>query len=601
MKIRHLILCGMCMGSLASWAVPARPGVTHRLTQPDGTIVSLQLVGDENHHYYLTTDGQIVIGGEGKYCYASVDDRGELLNTGIMAHDPASRSDKEKQLIGDLNFEKVSAAMLSKAKAMKAAAEVGGARSNNQDYKGRIQTNYPTIGQVRTIVILANYSDVKFSTPNANEYFTRMLNEEGFSDNGAKGSCRDYYLAASAGQFDGSFDVYGPVNLPHERAYYGRNNLWGSDTRPQQMIIDAVSALDDEVDFTDYDLDGDLNIDNVFVFYAGLSEAGGGGEDTVWPHQATMATGSRYRFDGKYLNRYACSSELVADGKTDGIGTFIHEFGHVLGIPDLYNTESSNVYYTPCNYSAMDQGCYLGDSMQPPTFSAYERNALGWMSDNLVEITGPASCRLENLEDSNKAYLINTDKENEFFLLENRQNTGWDSLLPGHGMLIWHIDYDPKKWSNNSANNDPEHQHIDLVEASDKTGATSFILRRYPFPGLSKVRSFTYDTTPSFRSWSGKDLGLPITNIQETDGVITFDVAGGGSDPASIADVTSAQKIRCTVTGRNVMVETDGAIRITDLTGRTMATGADELSITVGAPGVYIVSGGNGSQKILVK
>ncbi|MDE6692697.1 MAG: hypothetical protein K2K05_04865 [Muribaculaceae bacterium] len=314
MRIRQLILGCMCASALAALAVPAKHGVTHQLTQPDGTIVNLRLVGDENHHYYLTTDGLMVIGGEGKYCYASVDSRGELLNTGMMAHDPASRSDKEKQLINGLNSEKVSTAMLSKAKAMKAAAETGGARSNNQDYKGRIQTNYPTIGQVRTIVILANYSDVKFSTPNANEYFTRMLNEEGFSENGAKGSCRDYYLAASAGLFDGSFDVYGPVDLPHERSYYGRNNLWGSDTRPQQMIIDAVSALDDDVDFKDYDLDGDSYIDNVFVFYAGLSEAHGGGEDTVWPHQASMGTGGRFRVDGIYVYGYACWAELVAGG-----------------------------------------------------------------------------------------------------------------------------------------------------------------------------------------------------------------------------------------------------------------------------------------------
>lgn len=601
MKIRSLILGCMCASALASWAVPAKPGVTHQLTQPDGTKVSLQLVGDENHHYYLTTDGQIVIGGEGKYCYASADSRGELLNTGIMAHDPAMRSDKEKLLISSLDSEKVGAAMLSKATALKAAAETGGARSNNQDYKGRLQTKYPTIGKVRTLVILVNYSDVKFTTPNANDYFSRMLNEEGFSDNGGKGSCRDFYLKASGGLFDGSFDVYGPVELPHERAYYGGNSLWGIDTHAQQMIIDAVAGLDNEINYKDYDLDGDSFIDNVFVFYAGLGEAGGGGEDTVWPHQSTIGMGIRYRYDNVYLNRYACSSELMAAGKPDGIGTFVHEFGHVLGVPDLYNTETSNVAYTPGYYSTMDQGCYLGDSMLPPTFSAYERNALGWMGDNLVEITGPSTCRLEHILDSNKAYLINTDNENEFFILENRQKNGWDTMLPGSGMLIWHIDYDKKVWAYNEANNDPNHQHIDLIEANGTVGTSSWITRRYPFPGYSKVTSFTYDTTPSFRSWSGKDLGLPITNIQDIDGVITFDVAGGGSDPASIADVTAWQDIRCTVAGRNVTVENDGQIRITDLTGRTVATGVGELSVTVGAPGVYIVSGTNGSRKILVK
>lgn len=600
MKIRKLILGCMCAGALSTWAIPARHGVTHSFTQPDGTVVSLQLVGDENHHYYLTADGRIVIGSEGKYCYASVDARGELVNTRVLAHDPETRGDDEKALVDGLSSANILSAMQSRSMAMKTEAEAL-SRSNDQDYKGRLQTRYPTIGNVRTLVILANYSDVKFTTPDAHNYFSRMLNEEGFSDNGGKGSCRDYYLAASNGLFDGSFDVYGPVELPREQAYYGSNNFLGNDSHAQQMIIDAVAALDDEIDYTVYDLDGDSFIDNVFVFYAGLSEAGGGGEDTVWPHQSSLGMGIRYRYDGVYLSRYACASELVAAGKTDGIGTFVHEFGHVLGIPDLYNTVNSNVNYTPGNYSAMDQGCYSNDGKQPPTFSAYERNALGWMGDNLVEITGPSTCTLDHLLDSNKAYLINTDNENEFFVLENRQKKGWDSKLPGNGMLIWHIDYNERVWSRNEVNNNPDHQYIDLIEANGEVGTSSLITRRYPFPGLNRVTSFTYDTTPSFRSWSGKDLGLPITNINETNGVITFDVAGGGNDPASITAVSAAEKALCSVVGRNVTVHGEGPVSITDLTGQVIASGFGELSADVRTAGVYIVTTTSGSQKIHVK
>lgn len=599
MKIRNLILGCMCAVVATAWAVPAKRGVTHRFTQPDGTVVSLQLGGDERSPYYLTTDGHVVIGSSDGFFYASMDANGEIVNTNKLAHDPDLRARDEVSLLQNLNNESVCKALFKKNTAI--ANEAPASRSNNQDGKGRFQTNYPTEGNVKTLVILVNYTDVKFTTPDANDYFTRMLNEEGFSDNGAYGSCRDFYMAASGGKFVGEFDVYGPVELPHPQSYYGANGIWGIDTRVQQMIIDAVAALDEQIDYRDYDLDNDAFIDNVFVFYAGIGEAQGGGPDSVWPHQSTIGMSIRYRYDGVFLNRYACSSELMASGETDGIGTFCHEFGHVLGIPDLYNTENSSVSYTPGDYSTFDSGCYLGNSKQPPTLSAFERNSLGWLGDDLVEITGPASCTLEHILTSNKAYLINTDNENEFFLFENRQKTGWDSLLPGNGMLIWHIDFDKTVWQQNEANNNPSHQHIDLVEANGNTGSTTWVTRRYPFPGTNKVTSFTFDGKPSFQSWSGKDLGLPITNIQETNGVITFDVAGGGDDPASIRDVSVAQDIICAVAGKELQVKAEGGITVTDLTGRVIATATGELSKTLPAPGVYIVSTQAGSQKILVK
>lgn len=599
MKIRTLILSCMLASAITSWAVPAKRGVTFRFAQPDGTVVSLQLGGDERSPYYITTDGYIVIGSEGRYCYASTDANGEILNTNILAHDPEYRSSEELTLTRDLKNENVRAALFKKN--IDTTKKTPTSRSNDQDFKGRLQTRYPTIGNVKTLVILVDYSDVKFTTPNAHDYFTRMLNEEGFSDNGAYGSCRDFYLEASGGKFIGEFDVYGPVELPNKQSYYGANNLWGQDTRPQQMIIDAVAALDEEIDYRDFDLDNDGFIDNVFVFYAGLGEAQGGGASTVWPHQSQIGMSNKYLYDGVYLNRYACSSEMMTEEETDGIGTFCHEFGHVLGIPDLYNTDNSLVTYTPGDYSAMDNGCYLGNGKQPPTFSAYERNALGWMGDNLVEISGPATCTLEHILTSNKAYIINTDKENEFFLFENRQKSGWDGMLPGNGMLIWHIDYDEYVWRQNTTNNNPDHQYIDLVEASGKTGSTSLSLRRYPFPGFNKVTSFTFDGKPSFQSWSGKDLGLPITNIQEIDGVITFDVAGGGADPASIRDIAIAHDMVCTVAGRDISVKAEGIITVTDLTGRIIATSSGELYKTLPSSGVYIVATQAGTQKILVK
>ncbi len=350
-----------------------------------------------------------------------------------------------------------------------------------------------------------------------------MVNEEGFSDYGGTGSARDYYLECSQGLFNPTFDVFGPVTLPQPREFYGANNSSGNDINPGQMILDACTLLDDEIDFTQYDRDGDGYIDNVFVFYAGMGEASGGGAESIWPHSWTLnqALGYVPEFDGLKLDRYACTNEWQGS-RPDGVGTFIHEFSHVMGLPDLYATSYTGSF-TPGSWSVMDYGPYNNDGCTPPLFSAFERHALGWLEP--VEIDGPKSATLNSIG-NNEAFIIKCGRDTEYYLLENRQNTSWDTYIPGHGMLIWHIDYAPSIWEANKVNNTPEHQYVDIEEADGTQTAGS--RDGDAFPGTANVNSFTDDTTPSMVTWTGLRLGLPITDIKESaSGVITFDVAGG--------------------------------------------------------------------------
>lgn len=485
---------------------------------------------------------------------------------------------------------------------------------------GLFDYSFPTKGKQKALVILAEFSDVKFnsknksqySTPDPKAYFTDMLNKEGFDTYGATGSARDWFLDNSNGIFDPEFDVYGPVTLSHPVKYYGANDKkTDEDVLAYQMVIDACRALDSEIDFKEYDRDNDGYVDNVYVFYAGYGEADTeNNEDTIWPHSWNISWGTSpngytpgnpLRLDDVYIDRYACSNEtcgiigydyrdnpIYAD-RPDGIGTFVHEFSHVMGLPDLYCVnypeDEKDDPFTPGEYSVMDYGPYNNDGMTPPNYSAYERYALDWLTPKMLT-TGEFS--INNMADANEAYIIKTERDQEFYLLENRQQSGWDKYIPGHGMLVWHIDFDESVFYDNTVNDDKDHQYVDLVEADNVRSDASTAAD--PFPGTRKKTSFGFKTTPALKSWSGKNLGVELTNIAENNNVISFSAAvdsgnayNGSSDVADIiADAGMQDADIYNLQGIYVGKATQGA--------------TPEL-----APGVYIFKSGEKSIKRVIR
>lgn len=367
-----------------------------------------------------------------------------------------------------------------------------------------------------------------------------MLNEPQFSEYGGTGSVKDFFSENSNGQFVPHFDLYGPVTLSQNRSYYGGNNWAGNDENPEDMIIEACRQLDDQIDFSIYDNDGDGVVDNVYVFYAGQGEASGGPDESVWPHSWELSSAHKdLKLDGVTIDRYACSNEWEGS-RPDGIGTFTHEFSHVMGLPDLYTTNyNSYMTLTPGSWSVMDYGPYNNEGRTPPAYSIYERNALKWLQPRVID--GPISITLEDIKSSNDGCIVTTSKQNEFFLFENRQQTGWDTYVPGHGMLIWHIDFDQDVFDANTVNNQ-SHQYVDIVEACNKANnENEALMAAYPWPGTQSKTSFTADTKPAFKSYAGADLKLPITDIKETDGVITFNVDGGTPVPPPIETPTALE------------------------------------------------------------
>jgi len=341
--------------------------------------------------------------------------------------------------------------------------------------------------------------------------------------------------------------------LPNNRAYYGENEA-GNDKRPREMVIDACNLANaNGVDFSQYDVDNDGIVDNVFVYYAGHNEAENAPAETIWPHRWSLST--NLVLNGKRIIGYACTSELRGSSGTTmcGIGTFAHEFGHVYGLPDYYATNDAN-HHTVSRWNIMDAGAYLNEGRTPPTYSAYDRFFLGWLTPTLLK--SPLDVTLPDLKSSNKAYIISsTDNHNmsgsnpnplEFFTLEYRSRTGWDAYLPNSGMLITRIFYNRNDWQSNGPNNRADAMGFDIMEA-DGVASTS-TLPGDPFPGTAKVTSYS----PKLRS--GTDLGKPITSIKEENGAVSFRFMGGGNPP-EIGSTHEQLEVFQTVFGANIPVQ----------------------------------------------
>lgn len=515
MILRFFYFAIIAFMAVPAFAIPARRS-SFPAKGPDGSIINVRLVGDEYFHYFVNADDEsLLMRSDGSFAYAAFDDSLRLR----PASDPCKASDFKSL------FSKAASIGIQKRNPSLSLPVYPGQRR----IPGLVPSaTFPAQGSQPVLVILVEYQDVKFNLDNPADYFSRMLNEEGFSDYFATGSARDWFIHSSAGAFSPEFDVYGPVTLQKRREYYGGNDAFGQDFAPQKMAVEACRALNPDVDFSKYDCDGDGYIDNVFIVYAGRGEASGGPADSVWPHAWTLSSaepGQRYTFDNVVLNRYACSNEWelsdLGNGfRPVGIGTFIHEFSHVMGLPDLYSTKYVDGSFTPGAWSAMDYGPYNNDGCTPPQYSAWERAALGYLMPEPLPDSG--NLGIEPLE-TGVAYIASPSEDaDEFFILENRRLSGWDAFIPAAGMLVWHIDYEPEVWRTNSVNNVPGHNYVDIIEADGTCSENS--RDGDCFPGASSV-SFL-----DLRLWNGSSLNLSLSDISLFDDRIALRVNGGSDD-----------------------------------------------------------------------
>ena len=455
-------------------AVPAKKGV-RKVTQPDGTTVSIELHGDEWSHHTTTADGYtVLLNAQGFYVYASLRD-GKLAETAITAHDAAQRTAKELQFLktADKHLQEEPSPM------MKATRQK--VRARQQQTLAARQAGIYDYKNFRGLVILVEFKDQAFSRSDYKNIITDMVNKEnytGYRDTQGQwqdctGSVRDYYSDNSNGVFKPDFDIHGPYKIN-----FSKYDAQGSNNAAK-LIKAALDKADSEVDFSRYDGDNDGNVDLVYFIFAGNGANFDGNDSRLyWPHRSIIYDPTTYTSvlkDGTYLYDYASSVELYGftnDPSTitiDGIGTICHEFSHVLGLPDFYDAdgkESGGACIEPGDWSLMSNGCYFNMSRTPVGYSLYERYAIGFATPVTIDKEGSYS--MENIGTSNTGYRINSQVNNEYFMLENRQPSlfKWDAYLPGSGMLVFRVDRTNNSvWNYNTVNNNPSHPYYELLRA----------------------------------------------------------------------------------------------------------------------------------------
>ena len=472
--------------TLSTFAVPAYRGWQTK-SQPDGTTIQVRLIGDEFYHYWQDQAGNVV----------QCDSQGYWR---VVESQPTPATIKARRQ---------ASAML---------------QSRPQKAVGA-----PNLAP-RGLVILVNFSNSKFAAANTQVAMNDLMNSSSYTYNGATGSVRQFFSDQSDGQYTPEFDVIGPVTLTNNVAHYGGNDAGGDDLLPGDMVVEACSIANAQhaVDFTRYDNDSDGYVDFVYIIYAGKGEADGGADETIWPHNWSLDaarywnncsyTTAQSRFDGKYINNYACSGELSGAGARTGIGTIAHEFGHVIGLPDLYDIDYGQNYKdeaTPGAWHIMDGGSYNNGGKTPPNYTIYDKYFLGWKTPTNLGATAQNLSLKAAGTDGYNAYQITSDNSllaatstNTAYYIENRQQSGWDKYVPGHGLVIWKIMYSQSVWKANGPNATPGTIRYAVVSAS---GATKNIgTAADPFPGTQRKTEW--------RDVNGK----PLLNITEKNGIISL-------------------------------------------------------------------------------
>ena len=535
------LLAVLSVMACSVWAIPARRGGIVK-TQPDGSQITVYLHGDEHFRWMTNEQGE----------WLKIDEQGFYhVTKALKAED-------------------------IRAKQMAAPSRVAQAQ--------KVAT--PLNIAPRGLVILVNFTDVAFATDKAE--MDSMLTGKNYARDysytyrGGKyhvtseGSAWKYFFDSSNGNYNPQFDVIGPVTVSKNMSYYGKN-VNDFDAAPWTMVKEACQLVDDSVDFKQYDNNNDGYVDFVYVIYAGYGEADGGDANTIWPHSYWLLdAGATCKVDGKYVDLYACGNEMDFHTKHHtGIGTFCHEFSHVLGLPDMYETTGYGTHKTIGAWSILDYGPYNNDGNTPPAYSAYEQFFMGWLTPRLI--VDAENVELDELQESNSALLISsTDQHNllgndpkptTFYLLENRQQVGWDKYLPGHGLMLTKVQYNYNNWLNNSVNNTSNRMGVDLIEADGKK----------PSINSNGYKGKAGDLFPAGATEYLDIADHTIEEVSEKDGVIYFKYRGG------IA--TSTEQVQ----------QQETIIAIYNILGQKQAT----VDIESLPRGTYVVVTNKGSHKFV--
>lgn len=462
--------------------------------QPDGTRITVRLFGDEHGHFAETMDGYTVVrSADGDaWMYAEKAADGQLRSSETLAHEVGLRSPEERQFLNGTGLHLRSDLHVPESLRHKHSPDAQPSVlqrlvSEAQGYP--IELNVP--------VLLVGFEDLQSTISKTT--IEAMMTETAW-DGGinSPGSFNDYLLEVSYGQVSINADVFGWYNDPESHLVYG--DRYGIQEL-HGLVWRAIEAADAEgADFSKYDNDGDGRCDGLIVIHAGHGAAQNQDTRLIWP-RAMRLQGSK-EYDGVRFGRFGISSEL-AYGRQAGIGMHMHEFLHVYGnLPDLYDRDGSS--YGTGVWDIMSGGAWLGRGVAPPHLSAWSKKKIGWSKPTEIKTSGTYSFpAVEQNPSAIFQVALSLNNPLEYFLLEYRKQTGWDRLLPGSGLLIWHVD------ESRIDNQDETRKLVDLEEAD---GRDDLDHRRNRgdagdmFPGSSTKLNFTQTSYPSTYSYAHPEV-----------------------------------------------------------------------------------------------
>ena len=557
-----MILMLALLLSIAAWASRGFPE-PFTVTQPDGSQLTVVLLGDEQHHWLQTTDGVMVVNTGQGFFVAEIDDRGQLRSSSALAHEPSFRSQTERSAIF-LQQERKDSFHQQTAKPHTRAAIDNSA-----------SPYLPHKGSPRILVILAGFQDVPFTLNNPIQSFEQFLNGEEQADLGHKenkntNSVKNYFKAISQGQFTPQIDLAGPVTVSQNMAYYGAHE------NVTALAQEAVALVDGQVDFSQYDNDGDGTVEAVCIIYAGYGENIGAPSDAIWAKTtvASVNTG-----DGVKIGRFSLSSELNGSGPEafsdgipwiSGIGVFVHELSHAMGLPDMYpvseNSKALNNQCMEC-WDLMDMGEFVGNGYTPAPYIAWEQETMGWTE--ITELKDSQNgLTLMPLVEGGRAYKFGNGADpEEFIVVENIQRRGLHAKAYGHGLLVYHVAYKSSSVNMGDYPNDVAgNPRVTVVPADGlllsynqvegKGYGGTYTQKEYQqhhagdlFPGTSSVTQLTDEMAlPNYCFYNGSTkTGFSLQNINEDTetGLVTFDFVKEGASGifATPQDLTSPKPV----------------------------------------------------------
>lgn len=497
---------------------PLRRTVTRQLA--DGTTVSVERRGSPTLSWWQTADGR-------RYTLAA-DNTLRPLADEMLNHD-------------DTQVAATAPRTAAPHKAMDAST-ANGLGEYGVSGKGMVNS----LGSPLIPVIMVAFSDLDFLPGNTIEKVSRFLNEEGYHDETyAVGSVADYFKHNSYGLFTPRFEVVAKVTLPNTHKYYGGHAGSSTDARRGEAIREAVRLAEQQgVDFSKF-ATGNKRTPLISLLHAGPGEQEDYGkdfEDFFWAHfSQTSITGSTTTFNSYLLSnetmRYFDENDNLTQEIMTGIGTFCHEFGHALGLPDHYdvNGETNGAGQTPGYWDVMDYQ-FMYDGYRPMEYSAYERSLMGWL--HIADLDNTKLGQQQRLQplgampaDGNVAYrIVNPNNECEYFLFENRQaNPFYQETFLGKGMLAWHINYDAAIWSYNTVNTYADNQRVKVVPADGAWQPNQDLNKR---DNDNKRYTFTGDLFPGYTDahtfdascddFASGHLDNQLANINLVDDTIVF-------------------------------------------------------------------------------